>query len=121
MTEKELVEKYSSVPSNKQNTVTQNDALKEQVKFVIKKNVDDIRIKTPPTEELTKFITLIKTMPRDKINELIHGLGKLNVVNPNQNEFTTCTKKNIKRYFIRKHNRQQKQKQQQSHTITDKQ
>ena len=61
-------------------------------------NIDDIKIKDIPVEDLTKFLNFIKTMKREAINNLIIRLGKTNTINPNKNEFYTCTQKNIEKH-----------------------
>ena len=61
-------------------------------------NIDDIKIKNIPIEDLTKFLNFLKTIKRDEINNLIIGLGKTDTINPNKNEFYTCTKKNMEQH-----------------------
>ena len=100
--------------NNKQNISKDNDdEIIKQLTPMIKdlekdlENVNDIKIKPPSADELTKFLNLIKNMPRNSINDLIDNLDKLDVINPNKNEFHTCTKKNMIQYYFKKYKKQQ--------------
>jgi hypothetical protein len=64
-------------------------------------NVNDIKLKSIPDSELKNFLNIIKTLSRKEVNDLLIGLGKANAINPNENIFSTCSKKSMVKYYLR--------------------
>jgi len=122
MTETDLQEKYGNlsnldntiIPNNNETIPTHNDdEIINQMAAQIKDpgNVNDIRLQSKTVEEQLKYINAIKSMPRYEINKLLIGLGKACGINPNENEFHTCSKKGMAQYYLKKYKQQQLQKQ----------
>ena len=75
MTETELRERYGKINNNNSQPTQKYDEIIEQMAAQINDpgNVNDVKIRSGPVEEQTRYINIIKSMDRRDINNLIIG------------------------------------------------